>query len=158
LAQDFGRRIDAVKIEGNVICGADEKVIYLADWSLLGAPDRAADADAIDIADLVDEKLHGYVLPAPLGGYAIGAILRDARGARRFDGGRIIPEGRAESFRIASHVRRGPATLSLRTDDGGPVGLRVEQERDGLSIEAHDVDIPQRSGGVWSEIAVPLED
>ena len=35
------RQLDAVRIADNVICGADEKVLYAADWSALAPPGEA---------------------------------------------------------------------------------------------------------------------
>jgi hypothetical protein len=133
LADVFGRRADAVVIEDNVICGAAEKVIYDADWSPLAPPGatRQGAIDELDVGDLMSERAHGYVLPAPRGGWVIGAVLDDGAGTRRFDAGRIVPEGREEQFFVAGGVARGPAILALRTDGGGPVALEVVVDRPG---------------------------
>ncbi|WP_437946261.1 hypothetical protein WME98_36285 [Sorangium sp. So ce296] len=166
LADVFGRRVDAVKIDDNVICAADEKVIYEADWSALAPPGerRAGVIDEVDIADLVDERAHGYAFPSPRGGWVIGAVLPgggDGAGgdsAPRFDAGRLIPEGREQSFTIdaAAAIARGPAVLALRTDGGGPIALGVAALRD-AGGEAR-VEVPERPAGRWSEIRVPLRD
>jgi hypothetical protein len=176
LADVFGRKVDAVRIEDNVMCAADEKVIYEADWSPLAPPGEARPGafDALDVADLVDERAHAYEAPFPRGGWVIGAVLLDERGARRFDAGRIVPEGRSESFRVAASAPRGPATLVLRTDGGGEIALRVAVEREDpgarvprvLSTTA--VIVPPRPGEAdaapaiaparWHEVRVPLAD
>src|SRR5262249_15049823 len=77
LADVFGRRVDAVKIADNVICAADEKVIYAADWSALAdaAEAREGAVDELDTGDLVSEREHAYEVPAPRGGWVIGAVL-----------------------------------------------------------------------------------
>ncbi|XXY47356.1 hypothetical protein WME91_45870 [Sorangium sp. So ce269] len=158
LADVFGRRVDAVKIEDNVMCAADEKVIYEADWSALAPPGerRAGAIDEVDIADLIDERAHGYGFPSPRGGWVVGAVLRDgADGAPRFDAGRLIPEGREQSFAIGA-VAGGPAVLALRTDGGGPIALGVAVGR-GEGGESR-VEVPERPADRWSEIRVPLRE
>lgn len=144
LADVFGRKIDAVKITDNVICAADEKVIYRADWTALELPGDAREGavDGIDIADLIDERAHRYEPPVPRGGYVIGAVLDlhedkykndenagPPRQILRFDAGRIVPEGRGEAFRVDKSVARGPAEIAMRTDEGGEVRLRIEVTR-----------------------------
>ncbi|WP_437289931.1 hypothetical protein [Sorangium sp. So ce406] len=161
LADVFGRRVDAVKIDDNVMCAADEKVIYEADWSALAPPGerRVGAIDEVDIADLVDERAHRYAFSTPRGGWVIGAVLRDgeadAGGAPRFDAGRLIPEGREQSFAIGP-VARGPAVLALRTDGGGPIALGVAV---GRAAEGEvRVEVPERPADRWSEIRVPLRE
>jgi hypothetical protein len=159
LADVFGRRIDAVRITDNVICAADEKVIYEADWSALAPAGEARPEamDEIDIGDLVDERAHRYEIPAPQGGWVIGAVLADS-GRARFDAGRIIPEGRREAFVVLSRVPRGAARLLLRTDGGAAGKIRVAVERDGSLVSAREIALPARGGDRWSEIAAPLDD
>ncbi|WP_438028328.1 hypothetical protein [Sorangium sp. So ce233] len=161
LADVFGRRVDAVKIDDNVMCAADEKVIYEADWSALAPPGerRGGAIDEVDVADLVDERAHRYAFSTPRGGWVIGAVLRDgeadAGGAPRFDAGRLIPEGREQSFAIGP-VARGPAVLALRTDGGGPIALGVAV---GRAAEGEvRVEVPERPADRWSEIRVPLRE
>ncbi|AUX21336.1 hypothetical protein SOCEGT47_018180 [Sorangium cellulosum] len=156
LADVFGRRVDAVKIEDNVMCAADEKVIYEADWSALAPPGERRDGavDEVDIADLIDERAHRYAFPTPRGGWVVGAVLQDDRGAPRFDAGRLIPEGREQSFTIGQ-VARGPAVLALRTDGGGPSAIGVAVERVAGEVR---VEVPERPADRWSEIRVPLRD
>ncbi|MDI1477774.1 hypothetical protein [Polyangium sp. y55x31] len=154
LARSFGQQMFSVRIEDNVICAAPEKVVYAADWSTLAPNDeaRAGVVDEVDIADLVDERAHGYTFPRPQAGWVIGATLRDAAGRARFDAGRIIPQGQSESFVVAPHVQRGPATLVLRTDGGGPITLVIELLRGGMQT----VEIPARDEASWFEARVPL--
>ncbi|WP_437691634.1 hypothetical protein [Sorangium sp. So ce176] len=161
LADVFGRRVDAVKIDDNVMCAADEKVIYEADWSALAPPGERRDGaiDEVDVADLIDERAHRYAFSTPRGGWVIGAVLRDgeadAGGAPRFDAGRLIPEGREQSFAIGP-IARGPAVLALRTDGGGPIALGVAV---GRAAEGEvRVEVPERPADRWSEIRVPLRE
>jgi hypothetical protein len=160
LARSFGRQIDAVRIEDNVICGAPEKVIYEADWSSLAAASapREGAVDSIDVADLVDERAHGYAFPRPAAGWVIGAILQDGAGRARFDAGRIVPEGRAEEFSLARGTSKGPATLSLRTDGGGPSAIRVEVLRGDVVTFARAIDLPARDEAAWFEVSLAVPD
>lgn len=159
LADLFGHRIDAVRIVDNVICAADEKIVYAADWSALAPPGEARPGalDAIDVGDLEDERAHGYAFPAPRGGWIVGAVLLPATGAPpRFDAGRIVPEGQRESFAIRASVEGGPKRLALRTDGGGEGRIRVEVTRDGREVCARDVALAARPADRWTEIEVPL--
>jgi hypothetical protein len=183
LADVFGRRIDAVKITDNVICAADEKVIYRADWAALELPGEARPGavDGLDVADLIDERAHRYEPPVPRGGYVIGDIRlemlnedqykpKDALGraaARlRFDAGRIVPEGRGEVFTVATSVPRGPVELAIRTDEGGEVHLRIEVARAETPISTSEITVPARgpsprgagSPGQWFEVKTSLPD
>jgi len=157
LADVFGRRVDAVRITDNVICGAEEKVIYDADWSALAPLEepRAGAVDEIDVADLVDERAHGYTFSAPRGGWVIGAVLALPDGRRRFDAGRIVPEGKSESFVIRA-PSAGEAVLVLRTDGGGEIVLRVTVERDGRDVVVREAIVPPRDGGRWHHVRVEL--
>jgi hypothetical protein len=159
LPEVFGRRIGGVRIYDNVICGADEKVIYAADWSTLAPPGEAREGalDTLDVADLVDEKDHGYEAPVPRGGWVVGSVLALADGTPRYDAGRVVPEGRSESFAI----RRGSASsestaLVLRTDGGDEGALRVTVERGGAVMAGVEAALPPRAAGLWHEIRVPL--
>lgn len=159
LADVFGTRAFGVRIQDNVICAADEKVVFTADWSSLADPDesRPGALDALDVADLVDERAHRYEIPAPRGGWVLGAVLLDATGKPRFDAGRIVPEGRRDAFVVAPSVAPGLATLILRTSGGGPGLLRVEVERAGQIIASREIPLPARPADRWSEIRADVE-
>ena len=168
LADVFGKRDFGVKIQDNVICAADEKVVYTADWSSLGEPGevREGAVDELDVADLVDERAHRYEVSAPQGGWVIGAVLADGRGERegkgtgkpRFDAGRIVPEGRHDAFVIDARVERRDAVIVFRTNGGGPGSLRVDIERAGRIVESREVGYPERPADRWSEIRVGVDD
>jgi hypothetical protein len=162
LADVFGRRAFGVRIEGNVICAADEKVVYDADWSPLAAPRERRDAavDELDVGDLVDERAHAYSFPGPRGGWVIGRVLQLADGTPRFDAGRIVPEGKDESFTIlhAGAESDGSAGLVLRTDGEGEPLVRVSIERAGRVSAIHEAALPPRPLDRWFELRVPLGD
>ncbi|MEO5728447.1 MAG: hypothetical protein ABI134_26220, partial [Byssovorax sp.] len=159
LADVFGARAFSVRIQDNVICGADEKVVYTADWSTLADPGEARPSavDQLDVADLVDERAHRYEISAPRGGWVIGAVLADATGRPRFDAGRILPEGRRDAFVIAASVRRDRAKLIFRTNGGGPGIVRVEVERAGKVVASREIAIPERAADRWSEALAEVE-
>jgi hypothetical protein len=170
LAGEFGSRLDAVSLAHNVICGDREKVLYAADWSSLApaSEQRPGAVDALDVGDLVDERAHGYTMPAPEGGWVIGSKRLDARGNLRFDAGRILPAGRADSFTVRPDVARGPATLALRTDDELRGRIRLERERPrGVVVERVELEVSPAtsspptsspSGPTWVELRLPLLD
>ncbi len=160
LADVFGRRAFGVRIEDNVICAADEKVVYDASFAALAPPFdlRPGALDALDVADLVDERAHAAALPTPHGGWVIGALLAGEAGRARFDAGRIVPEGRAISFELKGNFPRGPAGLRLRTDGGGPGLLGVSVERGGRAIAGGEIAFGDRPAERWSELAVELPD
>ncbi len=159
LADAFGTRAFSVRIQDNVICGADEKVVYTADWSTLAEPGEARPTavDELDVADLVDERAHRYEISAPRGGWVIGAVLADATGKSRFDAGRIVPEGRRDAFVIAASVPRDRAKLIFRTNGGGPGIVRVEVERAGNVVASREIAIPERAADRWSEALAEVE-
>lgn len=111
----FGVEMDRVTIANNLICGGPTKAIYRADWSALDVPRPSPPSvlDELDVADVSSEADHAYVAPVPRGGWTTLDVLTDASGARRFDGGRVIPEGARESF-VLRHG--GRATLLARVD------------------------------------------
>ncbi len=163
LADVFGKRDFGVKILDNVICAADEKVVYSADWSSLGEAGevRSGAVDEIDVGDLVSERAHRYEVSAPRGGWVIGDVLAEGNGQGkklRFDAGRIVPEGRRDAFVVDARVARRDAVLIFRTNGGGAGKIRVEIERAGRIHEAREVEYPGRPADRWSEVRVGLDD
>ena len=156
LTSRFGVEIDRVTIEGNVICGSPTKAIYRADWSALDVPRSAARrsplvVDEVDIGDVVDEGEHAYVPPLPHGGWTTLDVLADASGARRFDGGRTIPDGSRESF-IVKTAASGPLVLRARIDASarGPILLHTSRTTKELVLE------PARDGA-WRSATASLD-
>ena len=68
----FTQKVASVRLADNTICGADEKALYQADWSVLGRgespghPHAAGRSlvDGVDVADLDSETGHGFDGPA----------------------------------------------------------------------------------------------
>lgn len=153
LTSRFGVEIDRVTIEGNVICGSPTKAIYRADWSPLESARPRALAgviDELDVGDVIDEGEHGYRPPLPHGGWTTLDVLTDGSGARRFDGGRTIPDGASESF-IVKRGASGPLTLRVRID--GPargIVLRTMRETKALVLEPHH-------DGTWRTATASLD-
>jgi hypothetical protein len=144
----FGREIDRVTIDHNVICGGVTKGIYAADWSALAARDDEADAvDAIDVADVLSERAHAYESPAPDGGWTLLDVRRTAERSRLFDAGRIIPEGRCERFTIA-RGGDGPRELEVRTNIDVSADVEVRHARGG-SEQAALILTSDARDGAW---------
>ncbi|MFT3773653.1 MAG: hypothetical protein QM820_50405 [Minicystis sp.] len=131
----FGKRIDAVSVYGNVICGGAEKVLYKADWSPLdrsGKPrviqpgERVV--DELDVADLISEKDHRYAFPRPAMGFVDFRVLGDVLDPKRdlFDAGRVIPAGKSETARV--RAPRGRGRLVVRTVVGREVTIEVKAD------------------------------
>lgn len=160
LAASFGKESFSVHIDDNVICAANDKVTYAADWSTLGKANEAPPnaIDDIDVGDLVSERAHRYTFPKPRAGWVIGAAFDDAAGRKRYDAGRIIPEGRTESFRLVSAITPGPAKLVLRTDADAPSTIRIEIIRAGQIVFREERVIAARNAQSWNEPSIDLSD
>ena len=148
----FGRELDRVTIDDNVICGGVTKVIYAADWTALDAPDPppAYVVDELDVADVLSEEAHAYVSPAPDGGWAV----LDVRGGV-FDAGRILPQGRAEMFRVLHGAR--PATLFVRVADAASALGVVTSHAGVAALEVQTTPVATTPGG-WGLVRAELPD
>ena len=162
------REVGRFPVVGNVICGGSDDVVYEADWHLLGSGelpvlDASRDVlhivDAIDVADLVSEKEHGYRFTHPNDGWTdmkilstttdTGAVRQTAEGDL-FDGGRRFAVGGAESFTVHSLEPNKPARLVVRT-------APEHRELVAVVVGGHGVgqlDVPAEAG--WVETALPL--
>ena len=121
-------------VEGNVICGGYEDVIYRADWHLLNtgnepreAPQGEAVRDAVDVADVLSERRHSYVFPHPAGGWTEMKILADPADPTKdlLDGGRRYERGHDERFVLRKLEAKEPAHLVLRTAPEKATTVRV---------------------------------
>lgn len=131
-ASDVMRRFP---VEGNVICGGYEHVVYKADWRLLGTgqamrwtPPRPEKLRAeIDVADLVSERAAGYAFDRPNNGWTEMRVLPDPEDTRRdlFDAGRRIALDRSESFGVRGLVLGKAAHLVVRTAQENATRVRV---------------------------------
>jgi hypothetical protein len=154
----FGRQVFSMPVRGNVICGGAEKVVYRANWSLLGTGQRPRSqrpgeilVDEIDIADLVSERQHDYRFPTPQGGWTDMRVLPDPEVRERdlWDAGRRIPGGRPETFRLRNIPPGRPLRLVLRTVLDQPSRLEVAIEG-----KARLLSSPRAEG--WQELSVEI--
>jgi len=155
----FGQELMSVTAEDNVGCGATDKVIYAADWKLLNTGDKPSSlrnnevvVDTLDIADLVDERLHNYRFPKRGAGYVELRILADPTDARRdvLDGGRRIPDGGVEQFFLSSNVHAASMRLVVRT--APPYAGVVDVTKDGQAIGSFAFEPTDR----WQELSLSL--
>jgi hypothetical protein len=152
LTSRFGHEIDRVTIADNVICGGPTKGIYLPDWSSLA---DAPSADEIDVADVESERAHDYESPAPDGGWTVLEVRKLADGARRFDAGRVIPEGRRESFAIAPRATAA-ALLRVRLVADADAEIEAEVSRAGAVLERVRLERKQVPADTWEEARAAL--
>lgn len=128
----FGKRLIAIPVVGNVICGGAEKVLYRADWRALDREGKPATlrpdervVDELDVADLVSERQHRYDFPHPSIGFIAWHVLADPADSKSdlFDAGRVIPPGKAETATLRAPSGRG--RLIVRTTADGPASIEV---------------------------------
>ena len=128
-------------VEGNVICGGYEHVVYRANWRLLNTGDemrwqpdvgwegRTSERlrQEIDVADLVSEKANGYRFEQPSNGWTDMRVLPDPADPRRdmFDGGRRIAVGKRESFDARGIILGKRIHLVVRTAQEAETKVRV---------------------------------
>ena len=156
-------------VEGNVICGGYEHVVYKANWHLLNTGDRMRWEPPtgwegrtterarveIDVGDLVSEKENGYRFDHPSNGWTDMRVLPDPADPRRdmFDGGRRIAVGKSESFDARGLVLGKRIHLVIRTAQEKTTNVRVRIDgRDAGTLELN------RTNG-WEEVGylVPEE-
>lgn len=155
----FGREVFSVPVRGNVIFGGAEKVVYRADWGLLGTGQRPRSQrpgeellDELDVADLVSEKQHGYQFPRPQGGWTDMRVLPDPEAGERdlWDAGRRIPNGRAETFHLRGLRPGSPLRLVLRTVVERPSRLDVV-----VGTTPRLVELTPSPG--WTEVSLEID-
>ncbi len=129
----FGTRVDAVRIDDNVICGGDEKVIYRSDFSdLQRVPDDGSQSrsNRLDLGDLISEQEHEVTLDRHTG-EAISATRLLDDGQARWDGGRRVGLGFSLGFRL-DIASNGFHELTVRTDtlpaSSTPFEVRIRTE------------------------------
>ena len=151
----FGIELGRVTLSDNLICAGPTKVIYRSDWSSLESPHAASPdlVDELDVADVISEAEHSYVSPAPNGGWTTLDILDDETGARRFDGGRIIPAGGTESFVVRRSCNAPQVRIIVRVD-GATRGLRLRTSRGAANLV---VSAPPRDGAAWREATATID-
>jgi hypothetical protein len=150
-------------VEGNVICGGYEHVVYKADWHVLGTGDRIRGIPqgdslvrtSVDVADLVSEQQHGYRFDQPSNGWTDMRILPDPADLKQdmFDAGRRIAVGRSESF-VARGLAPGvPAHLVVRVAPESKTHVRVRIQ----GIDAGALDLERTAGWVEVPLAIAAE-
>ena len=149
-------------VEGNVICGGYEHVVYRADWHVLGtgAEPRSFDKgvelrDELDVGDLLSEKRHDYSFTRPQNGWTDMKILSDPWNERRdmFDGGRRIGAGKSERFTILRAILGRPGQLLFRTAPDGSSRMRVLVN----GVQIADESFIHKVGWVERIVLVPKE-
>jgi len=127
LVDRFGTRVDSVRIRDNVICAAEEKVLYRARFDDLAPPNDNAWPDArdrLDLADLVSERAHDLSYVRGVGG-TVSATRNLENGQARWDGGRYFPDGVRVQF-VATLAGLHGSRVVLRTDARAEDGLVVD--------------------------------
>jgi hypothetical protein len=150
-------------VEGNVICGGYEHVVYRADWHVLGTGDRirvlpSTDTRSraeVDVADLVSEKQSGYSFDHPSNGWTDMRVLPDPNDPQHdmFDGGRRIAVGRGEAWTAKGQTPGGPAHLVVRTAPESATQVRVRID----GRDAGVLTLERTLGWVETAIAVAPE-
>lgn len=147
-------------VEGNVICGGYEHVVYRADWHVLGSGDRLRalpESDTrpraqIDLADLVSEQANGYLFDQPSNGWTDMRVLPDPADDRHdmFDAGRRIAVGKRESWIARGLVPGAPAHLVVRSAPETKTRVRVRVS----GADAGFLELDRASG--WVEVPLAI--
>jgi hypothetical protein len=147
-------------VEGNVICGGYEHIVYKADWHTLGTGDRlrtmpvgdSAVRVHVDVADLVSEKQNDYAFDRPANGWTEMHVLPDSADETRdmFDGGRRIKVGAGEHFTARGVTPLLPAHLTVRVAQEAATRVRVRVN----GVEVGRLELAANNG--WMEAQVPL--
>lgn len=142
------RLVHQRRIIRQTIAGGNPMNVYEADWSLAGSGDEPSSGqlagslagrrliDRLDVADLADEKAHGYSFRA-VDGRCQGLLALQPGGpeARQvIDGGRVI--SRDESFRVRGAAPGRDLVIVLRSQSGFAVDVEVDGIEAGRWIEA----------------------
>ncbi len=150
-------------VEGNVICGGYEHVVYRANWRLLNTgegmrwrpPDDSERVRVtVDVGDLVSEKENGYRFDRPANGWTDMRVLPDPADPRRdmFDAGRRIAPGKRSSFDARGLVPGKRIRLVVRVAQEAATKVRVRVNgRDAGEIELERVD-------GWEEAALVIDE
>ena len=150
-------------VEGNVICGGYEHVVYRADWHVLGTGDRIRAIPAgdervraqVDVADLVSEQQNGYTFDQPSNGWTDMRILPDPADPMKdmFDAGRRIAVGKSESFVARGLTPATPAHLVVRVAPESKTHVRVRIQ----GADAGVLDLDAAAGWIEVPLAIPTD-
>ncbi len=148
-------------VEGNVICGGYEHVVYRADWHVLGTGDRiraipAGDSRVraqVDVGDLVSEQRAGYAFDRPANGWTDMRILPDPEDAKQdmFDAGRRIAVTRRERFVARGLTPGAAAHLVVRVAPESRTRVRVRVDGQDAGV----FDLERTDSWLEAPLAVP---
>jgi hypothetical protein len=155
----FGYPLEEIRISGNVICGAANKAVYVAQWRGLNesppqhvtAPNRQL-VDELDFADVVSETAHDYQLSEKHAGYVVMKILPNPADPQRelFDAGRLVFSGTKTRFILHGFKAKQPVELTFRA---APADVtRFEVYVDGRRIDSVEL----LGGRTWQEPRVTV--
>jgi hypothetical protein len=132
----FKEKIYDIHLSDNTICGDPQKILFKADWTILGTGERPAlkhapgvsTVEEVDVADLLSEDGHDYkggrgtiysALPPPEGALP-------GKAARIADGGRSVMCRPVSEVMTVTMPSPGPVTLAGRFIlTGSPLDLMV---------------------------------
>jgi hypothetical protein len=151
------RLIRQQRILRQTIAGGNPMNVYEADWRHRGSGELPVEADvlgelgsrrlvdAVDVADLVNEREHRYVYRAVEGVYQEMLELQPggADGREVMDGGRLISDG--EAFDVSGLAPGRDAVLVVRSRGPFRVTITVDGAEAGEWLE------PGRGGPNWVE-------
>jgi len=152
----------SVSVRGNVVCAGVSKVLYRPSWRVLTDSDRPfgllpgeSAVDAVDFADLVSEKEHGYALSRGATGHVVMKLLQHPERAHEqlWDAGRSVPPDVSESFELRGLEAGRPTRLLFRVAPPQPAVLAV-------SIDGHrlnELTLQATEAWVHASIEVPTE-
>lgn len=146
----FGARVLDVDINGNIICGARDKVLYWSRWRglqsqavPLAIPAGWRVVDELDIADLVSETQHDFAMSRQHTGYVIMKVLPTPQDPKLdlFDAGRLAFAGDTMTFRWAARLRATHTKLILRAAPHQAMRCELHQENgEKLTVDFEPAD------------------
>jgi hypothetical protein len=146
-------------VEGNVICGGYEDVVYRADWHLLNTgndpralPPAEAVVDELDQADVLSERRHSYTFVHGDNGWTEMKVLADPTDPTKdmLDGGRRYERGRSEQFVLRKLTAGKPAHFVIRSAPEASAALRIVVG--GVEISREELE----ARDAWVERVVPV--
>ncbi len=149
----LGDQLYEATVLNQSILGGATKVVYEADWSVLGRGDRPAMrdreaelSDELDVSDLQSESSHGYLVFESTEGDNLVTTYWNDEGERVSDGGRL--KRTRERFQLDFSQTEEPVFVArLAAHEAVRLTLAV----DGAVVS--NIDLP---ASAWSEVDVPM--